>query len=106
MNNQIVELLMGVVVQGLIDLEVLGVIFSCNFVIYDDRELLISVSYGLGEVVVLGSVILDIFIVNKFLFEIQKEIGVKEIYMEFVVEGIIEKEMSEDMCSCFCFVDE
>ncbi|NTU26117.1 phosphotransferase [Bacillus tequilensis] len=106
MNNQITEPLMGIVVQGLIDSEVSGVIFSRNPVTHDDRELLISASYGLGEAVVSGSVTPDTFIVNKSSFEIQKEIGTKEIYMESAAEGIAEKETSEDMRKRFCLTDE
>ncbi|QIW81548.1 PEP/pyruvate-binding domain-containing protein [Bacillus tequilensis] len=106
MNNQITEPLMGIVVQGLIDSEVSGVIFSRNPVTHDDRELLISASYGLGEAVVSGSVTPDTFIVNKSSFEIQKEIGTKEIYMESAAEGIAEKETSEDMRRRFCLTDE
>ncbi|AMR45629.1 PEP/pyruvate-binding domain-containing protein [Bacillus subtilis] len=106
MNNQIAEPLMGIVVQGLIDSEISGVIFSRNPVTHDDRELLISASYGLGEAVVSGSVTPDTFIVNKSSFEIQKEIGAKEIYMESAAEGIAEKETSEDMRSRFCLTDE
>ncbi|MDK2599937.1 PEP/pyruvate-binding domain-containing protein [Bacillus stercoris] len=55
-----------------------GVIFSRNPVTHDDRELLISASYGLGEAVVSGSVTPDTFIVHKSSFEIQKEIGAKK----------------------------
>ncbi|WP_332875138.1 PEP/pyruvate-binding domain-containing protein, partial [Salmonella enterica] len=82
------------------------VIFSRNPVTHDDRELLISASYGLGEAVVSGSVTPDTFIVKKSSFEIQKEIGAKEIYMESAAEGIAEKETSEDMRSRFCLTDE
>ncbi len=106
MNNQIAEPLMGVVVQGLIESKVSGVIFSRNPVTHNDKELLISASYGLGEAVVSGSVTPDTFIVNKSSFEIQKEIGAKEIYMQSAAEGIAEKETSEDMRSRFCLTDE
>ncbi|MCY8316035.1 PEP-utilizing enzyme [Bacillus vallismortis] len=106
MNNQIAEPLMGVVVQGLIDSDVSGVIFSRNPVTHDDRELLISASYGLGEAIVSGSVTPDTFIVNKSSFEIQKEIGAKEIYMESAAEGIAERATSKDMRSRFCLTDE
>ncbi|MDR4227897.1 phosphotransferase [Bacillus mojavensis] len=106
MNNQIAEPLMGVVVQGLINSDISGVIFSQNPVTHDDRELLISASYGLGEAVVSGSVTPDTYIVHKGSFEIQKEMGLKEIYMESAAEGIAEKETSEDMRSRFCLTDE
>ncbi|MDG0764790.1 PEP-utilizing enzyme [Bacillus halotolerans] len=106
MNNQIAEPLMGVVVQGLINSEISGVIFSQNPVTHDDKELLISASYGLGEAVVSGSVTPDTYIVHKASFQIQKEMGLKEIYMESAAEGIAEKETSEDMRSRFCLTDE
>lgn len=53
MNNPIAEPLMGVVVQGLINSDISGVIFSQNPVTHDDRELLISASYGLGKLLYL-----------------------------------------------------
>ena len=82
---------MGVVVQGLINSEVSGVIFSRNPVTHDDGELMISASYGLGEAIVSGSVTPDTFIVNKDTFQIEKEIGLKEMYIVSKDEGVTEK---------------
>ncbi|MFA7746208.1 PEP/pyruvate-binding domain-containing protein, partial [Salinicoccus roseus] len=97
MNNDTAEPLMGVVVQGLINSEVSGVIFSRNPVTHDDGELMISASYGLGEAIVSGSVTPDTFIVNKDTFQIEKEIGLKEMYIVSKDEGVTEKETSADM---------
>ncbi|MCC9022339.1 PEP/pyruvate-binding domain-containing protein [Bacillus nakamurai] len=106
MQNDITEPLMGVVVQGLIESEVSGVIFSRNPLTHDDRELMISASYGLGEAIVSGSVTPDTYIVNKETFQIEKEIGLKEMFMFSQAEGVAEKETSTDMRSRFCLDDE
>lgn len=106
MNNDTAEPLMGVVVQGLINSEVSGVIFSRNPVTHDDGELMISASYGLGEAIVSGSVTPDTFIVNKDTFQIEKEIGLKEMYIVSKDEGVTEKETSADMRNRFCLDDE
>lgn len=106
MNNDTAEPLMGVVVQGLINSEVSGVIFSRNPVTHDDGELMISASYGLGEAIVSGSVTPDTFIVNKDTFQIEKEIGLKEMYIVSKDEGVTEKETTADMRNRFCLDDE
>lgn len=106
MNNDTAEPLMGVVVQGLINSEVSGVIFSRNPVTHDDGELMISASYGLGEAIVSGSVTPDTFIVNKDTFQVEKEIGLKEMYIVSKDEGVTEKETSADMRNRFCLDDE
>ncbi|MED1922608.1 PEP/pyruvate-binding domain-containing protein [Bacillus velezensis] len=106
MNNDTAEQLMGVVVQGLINSEVSGVIFSRNPVTHDDGELMISASYGLGEAIVSGSVTPDTFIVNKDTFQIEKEIGLKEMYIVSKDEGVTEKETTADMRNRFCLDDE
>ncbi|MGE0908677.1 PEP/pyruvate-binding domain-containing protein [Bacillus atrophaeus] len=106
MKNNHGKPLMGVVVQGLIESEVSGVIFSRNPVTHDDGELLISASYGLGEAIVSGSVTPDTFIVNKDSFAIQKEMGLKELYMVSQSEGIAERETNEEMRNRYCLNDE
>jgi pyruvate,water dikinase len=59
------DLVVGVVVQKMIDSEVAGVMFTRNPVSGDDAELLIEAAYGLGEGVVSGEITPDSYIVNR-----------------------------------------
>ena len=64
-NIQEGDLLVGVVVQAMIDSEVAGVMFTVNPVTGNKNELIIDGSFGLGEAVVHGIVTPDSFLVNK-----------------------------------------
>jgi phosphohistidine swiveling domain-containing protein len=55
----------GVVVQAMVDSEVSGVMFTANPVTQSDNELLIEAIYGLGELLVQGTVTPETLIVNK-----------------------------------------
>jgi pyruvate,water dikinase len=54
----------GAVIQRLVDAETAGVLFSCNPMTGDD-ELVIEASWGLGEAIVQGLVIPDLFRVGR-----------------------------------------
>ncbi|KNH24103.1 phosphotransferase [Priestia megaterium] len=100
------EISMAVVVQGLIDSEVSGVIFSQNPVTHNTKEMMINASYGLGEAIVSGIVTPDVYLVNKQTFEIEKEKGLKEVKIIPLAEGVEEIETTEDEQQRFCLTDE
>jgi len=75
------QLQMGVIVQGMVDADVSGVIFSKNPVTNNHNEIIINASFGLGEAVVSGEVTPDCFVFQKEKQEFMKEIGLKEIKM-------------------------
>ena len=100
------EVSMAVVVQGLIESEVSGVIFSQNPVTHNTKEMMINASYGLGEAIVSGLVTPDVYLVNKQTFKIEKEKGLKEVKIIPLVEGVEEIETTEDEQQRFCLTDE
>ncbi|MGE7305137.1 PEP/pyruvate-binding domain-containing protein [Priestia megaterium] len=100
------EISMAVVVQGLIESEVSGVIFSQNPVTHNTKEMMINASYGLGEAIVSGIVTPDVYLVNKLTFEIEKEKGLKEVKIIPLAEGVEEIETTEDEQQRFCLTDE
>ncbi|MEM4996182.1 MULTISPECIES: PEP/pyruvate-binding domain-containing protein [Priestia] len=100
------EISMAVVVQGLIQSEVSGVIFSQNPVNHNTKEMMINASYGLGEAIVSGLVTPDVYLVNKQTFKIEKEKGLKEVKIIPLAEGVEEIETTEDEQQRFCLTDE
>ncbi|MCM3544402.1 PEP/pyruvate-binding domain-containing protein [Priestia megaterium] len=100
------EISMAVVVQGLIESEVSGVIFSQNPVTHNTKEMMINASYGLGEAIVSGLVTPDVYLINKQTFEIEKEKGLKEVKIIPLAEGVEEIETTEDEQQRFCLTDE
>ncbi len=73
------EVYLSVVVQKMVAAEVAGVAFSVNPLNENVSQVLITSAYGLGEVVVAGSVIPDSFVLRKNDFSIlSKEKGTKE----------------------------
>ncbi|WP_195694846.1 PEP/pyruvate-binding domain-containing protein [Priestia megaterium] len=97
---------MAVVVQGLIESEVSGVIFSQNPVTHNTKEMMINASYGLGEAIVSGLVTPDVYLINKQTFEIEKEKGLKEVKIIPLDEGVEEIETTEDEQQRFCLTDK
>lgn len=73
------DVYLSVVVQRMVEAEVAGVAFSINPLTEDVNQLYITSAYGLGEVVVAGSVTPDSFVLRKKDFSIlRKEKGSKE----------------------------
>ncbi len=73
------QVYLSVVVQLLVESEVAGVAFSVNPINGQEAEILITASYGLGEVVVAGTVNPDTFTLNKkTLAVIDQKLGSKE----------------------------
>lgn len=73
------KVLISVVVQEMINAEVSGIIFTNNPLTQNANEMLITSSYGLGELVVSGQVTPDSFIINKSdMTVIKRELGSKE----------------------------
>lgn len=78
------SLLVGVVVQGMVDSEASGVMFTVNPVTGNEDELMIEAAYGLGETVVQGIVTPDNFLVDtKSMVVTQFGIQIKEKMMVY-----------------------
>lgn len=96
----------GVVVQGLLDPTVAGVLFTCNPINGAD-ERLIEASWGLGEVVVAGRVIPDHFRVDRSGNILERAAGVKKIAIRALPDGgTTEEEVEPDLVEQVCLSDE
>lgn len=105
MNIPMETLSMGVIVQGLVDAELSGVIFSANPVTNNSGEIMINASYGLGETIVSGMVTPDCYLVDKETFRLHKERGEKEIKMITAERGTQTLETTTLERNQFCLSD-
>ncbi|MCM3117538.1 PEP/pyruvate-binding domain-containing protein [Neobacillus sp. MER 74] len=107
-NNSISlsDVQMGVLVQGMVNADVSGVIFSTNPVTHNQNEILINASYGLGEAIVDGSVTPDMFIINKQSNHIMKELGLKEIQIIPAESGNETVDVPIEQQEVFCLEED
>ena len=92
----------GVVVQSLLDPDVAGVMFTCNPVTGAD-ERMIEASWGLGEVVVNGQVIPDVFRIAADGEILERTPGLKKVAIRSLPEGgtyedPVPAELTEALC--------
>ncbi|WP_053960769.1 PEP/pyruvate-binding domain-containing protein [Sulfobacillus thermosulfidooxidans] len=93
---------MAVIVQALVHADVSGVSFSVHPVTGDNR-VVINASYGLGEVIVDGTVTPDVFEIDKDTGSVSQHMGFKECWMQLNPEGGTEiRDTPLDRQSCFC----
>lgn len=97
---------MGVLIQGMVNADVSGVIFSSNPVTNNHNEILINASYGLGEAVVDGSVTPDLFIIDKQTNVVTKELGLKEIQVISSESGIETVDVPADQQGLFSLEED
>lgn len=113
-NNDVSNHGMAVVVQKMVrsDLGSSGVAFSIDTESGFSDVVVINGSYGLGELIVQGSVKPDEYIVHKPLFEkgfksiIDKKIGSKDIKMVYDKSGTKVVDVSKSEMNRFCLSDE
>ena len=107
-NNDIAldGLAMGVLVQGMVDADVSGVIFSKNPVTNSADEIVINASYGLGEAIVSGLATPDFYTVSKRSGEISAELGLKELKIIPTDSGTEEVETTPEEQDVFCLSDD
>jgi pyruvate,water dikinase len=95
----------GVVVQALLDPEVAGVMFTRNPISGAD-ERVIEASWGLGEAVVAGRVIPDMYRVGRSGEVLERRAGVKEVAIRSAADGgTIEEPVAPALVEQLC-VDE
>jgi pyruvate,water dikinase len=96
----------GVVVQALLDPEVAGVMFTQNPVT-GAAERVIEASWGLGEVVVDGRVIPDLFRLDPTGAVLQRKPGVKKIAIRPLPDGgTVEEQVSAERVERLCLDDD
>ncbi len=89
---------LSAIVQEMVQSEKAGVMFTVNPVNNRKNEIMIEAAYGLGEVVVSGSVTPDTYIVDKDGFKIQRKDLAKQTWMIIKHKGENAKaEIKDDM---------
>ena len=96
----------GVVVQALLDPEVAGVMFTRNPVNGAD-ERVIEASWGLGEVVVAGTVIPDLFRLSRAGEVLEATAGVKKVAIRSLAGGgTVQEQVAAERVGQRCLDDE
>lgn len=96
----------GVVVQSLLDPMAAGVMFTRNPITGAD-ERVIEASWGLGEVVVAGRVIPDMFRISKSGDVLQRTPGMKKIAIRSLPDGgTVEEHVASELVERLCLDDE
>lgn len=96
----------GVVVQALLDPQVAGVMFTQNPINGAD-ERVIEASWGLGEVVVSGRVIPDLFRIARSGAVLERVAGVKKLAIRSLPDGgTVEAEVAPEMVERLCLDDD
>ncbi len=73
------KVLVGVVVQNMVESEVSGIAFSVHPITQDKNQLIIEAGFGLGEAIVSGQITPDKYVVEK---ELKRIIDKKRVYQE------------------------
>jgi pyruvate,water dikinase len=95
----------GVVVQRLVAADVAGVLFTRNPITGSD-ELVIEASWGLGEAVVQGLVIPDLYRVSRTGEVIERRLGAKTVALRRLTSGGTRAEPVEaSLAACLCLAD-
>jgi Pyruvate phosphate dikinase, AMP/ATP-binding domain/Cyclic nucleotide-binding domain len=95
----------GVVVQALLDPAVAGVMFTRNPITGAD-ERVIEASWGLGEVVVAGRVIPDMYRISRTGEVLERTPGLKKVAVRSLPDGgTVEEPVSAELRECLCLDD-
>ncbi|TAH48676.1 MAG: hypothetical protein EYC68_20430 [Chloroflexota bacterium] len=97
------QVALAVVVQGMIESEVAGILFTANPVNNRRDEMVLNASWGLGEAIVSGLVTPDTWIVKQGGEILEREIANKEIAIEYAAEGgtrenVVPRDKAEIAC--------
>ncbi len=96
----------GVVVQSLLDPEAAGVMFTQNPVTGAD-ERVIEASWGLGEVVVAGRVIPDMYRIARSGEVVERTPGLKKVAVRSLPDGgTVEEKVPRDLVERLCLDDD
>lgn len=97
----------GVAVLKMVNARAAGIIFTADPNTGDTDRMIIEANWGLGESVVAGKVIPDVYVLDKKNLEIrEKKLGQKSEYIVFKEVGVAGKETPQDKRSNFCLSDE
>lgn len=97
----------GVAVIKMVNARSAGVLFTADPNTGDRSRMIIEANWGLGESVVGGEAVPDVYILDKESLEIvDKKLGSKKRYITFQEVGVAEVETPPDQCNAFCLSDE
>ena len=97
----------GVAVLKMVNARAAGVLFTADPNTGDTSKMILEANWGLGESVVSGELMPDVYIVRKETLEIiEKRLGKKSKYVTCKDLGVAEEECPADLSGAFCLRDE
>ncbi len=97
----------GVAVIKMVNARCAGVLFTADPNTGDRSRMIIEANWGLGESVVGGEAMPDVYILDKESLEIiERKLGTKKRCITFQEVGVAEVETPPDRCNAFCLRDE
>jgi len=98
---------LGVVVMKLVNARSAGITFTADPVTGDRTRIIVDASWGLGEGVVGGKVVVDRFVINKENLEVvEKAIGKKTFTIATGEQGIVDKPVPPEQQEIPCLTDD
>jgi pyruvate,water dikinase len=97
----------GVAVLKMVNARAAGVVFTADPNTGDTSRMIIEANWGLGESVVSGELMPDVYILKKDTLGIhEKKLGRKSKYVTCKELGVAEEECPADLSGAFCLTDE
>jgi pyruvate,water dikinase len=97
----------GVAVLKMVNARAAGVIFTADPNTGDMSKMILEANWGLGESVVSGELMPDVYVLKKDTLEIlEKKLGKKSKYVTCKELGVAEEECPADLSGAFCLRDE
>ncbi len=97
----------GVAVLKMVNARSAGIVFTADPNTGDTSRMIIEANWGLGESVVGGELMPDVYVLDKESLEIiEKKLGKKSRYVTCKELGVAEEECPTDLSSAFCLRDE
>ena len=98
---------MGVAVLKMVNARAAGVVFTADPNTGDTSRMIMEANWGLGESVVSGELMPDVYVLKKDTLEIlEKKLGKKSKYVTCKELGVAEEECPADLSGAFCLRDE
>jgi pyruvate,water dikinase len=97
----------GVAVLKMVNARAAGVVFTADPNTGDTSRMIMEANWGLGESVVSGELLPDVYVLKKDTLEIlEKKLGKKSKYVTCKELGVAEEERPADLSDAFCLRDE
>ena len=97
----------GVAVLKMVNARAAGIVFTADPNTGDTSRMIIEANWGLGESVVGGESMPDVYVLNKQNLEIvEKKLGKKSRYVTCKELGVAEEDCPTDLSGTFCLRDE